>query len=164
MKLYEITESLDYVTNQLEQTGGEITPELDALINTTSRELEKKSDNIVTHLRILEDQLELVSKRKKEIQNLEKSIKSKIDYFKEYILSCMKRANIKKIDGPFSRITVRKPVKALYVDEDKIASKYHKIITAIDKQAIKKDLDNGIDVEGAYYIDGKESVLAKLKG
>lgn len=164
--LYGQIEEMEVINEKLEESGGEITEELGALIEAHSQELQSKIDSVVGYKTYLDDSLVVISDKKKQIQALEKSVKGQIDRFKNYVLMCMKRADLKKIESPLNRITVPKQRQVLTItNEELIPEKFIKteFKKSVDKIALKKAIESGEIVEGAKLELGKESILIKGK-
>jgi len=158
---------MELINQKLEESGGELSDEINALMESTSSELQVKIDNIVDYKRYLDDGLKAVTERRKELQSLEKSVKGQIERFSDYVRNCMARVGLKKIESPFSRITIPKRRKIVVItDEKKIPLEYLDHVPEqyiISKARIKAALENGEKIEGAQLEDGKESIMIKTR-
>ena len=164
--LYGEIEEMKKIELMLEESGGEITEEIGALMDAHSAHFQAKIDSVVGYKNYLEDSLELVTKKRKELQSLEKTIKGRSERFKDYVIMCMRKANLKKIESLFSRITLPKQRSVVVItDKEKIPGIFIKteIKKSIDKVAIKHMLEQGNEVVGARLELGKESVLINSK-
>jgi hypothetical protein len=156
------------VNDLLEESGGEINEQLSELMETTSTNLQKKIDNVTDYKRHLDESLAMVKARRKELQNIEKSISNQIDGFKGYVLSCMKRVGLNKIESPFSRLTIPKQRDVLSVVNEKlIPIEYFNHVPEqyiLDKKKLLDAIKSGEIIEGARLEKGSESILIKHKG
>ena len=69
-----------------------------------------------------------------------------------------------KITGDFGSISIRKPSQVLLIEnESRIPEEFCHYEKKINNAAVKEALKEG-QVEGARLVDGKRSVMIKLKG
>lgn len=125
--------------------------------------LEKKLDNVVAYDQMLSDHLEIVVKRRKELQELEKRIENRKSRFRDYILQCMKLMKITKLESVFCRITMQKPRERFVVDEKFLPKEYYKEIKVVDSERVKKLIEAGEIIPGAGYVEGEESLRVSTR-
>lgn len=81
-------------------------------------------------------------------------MKRSADTLRTIILSAMDKAGIKKIQGDLSTISVGKKAASLIInDEALIPSKYWKAEPTLDKNLLKADLKENIEIPGAEMGD-----------
>ena len=164
VSLYSISTQLTSIFNELNQNAGEINDESAELLESLSSELVTKTDGVVDFIKYQSSYIDEIKKRKKELDDLEKVEKNKLDNFKKYIVTCMTILKEKKLSGKFGKITLRKPIKKLkIIDEKKIPLDFIEKIESykILNSEITKALKNGDDITGAILIDGDQSLLIK---
>lgn len=73
------------------------------------------------------------------------------EYFKTYLTSCLDGAELSKLETARVRVSFRKSVSVDIVDETALPLEFLKVIedVKIDKPAIKKAINSGIEVSGA---------------
>ena len=165
ISLYEISEEIELLSTKLVEMNGELTPELEEMSNQVMHLLLKKTDNMVGYSRQLSDSIEMVEKRRKELQALEKTLTNRLDRFKDYVKYCMHKMGEKKIESVFSRMTVTKGRHSVVItDESKITDKkYFTDVRTYKKKEIEADIKAGINVEGAYLRAGDEGLRMEFK-
>jgi hypothetical protein len=166
LSLYEITEEMEELGNSL--LNGEITEDFEEKEKMLQELLIHKTDSIVFWRQKQIDFHDSIDKRIKELTQLKSKVATTIDRFDNYVISCMNKLEIKKLEGKFDKITLPKPRKAVYIlNKDKIPPKYkvEKIIHQINtsKTKIKKAIESGEIVEGAELRDGKQSIKYSIR-
>lgn len=93
----------------------------------------------------------------------QKSLKNKAENIKKYMALVMDNANERSYKSAAGTISYRATTPSVViVDEDKIPDKYKKTTITVDKQALKKALQDG-DVLGAQLSNGGESLQVRIK-
>lgn len=159
--LFEITKNFSAIESAIEE-GQEMTPEL---MQSLIIELKEKTDNCVGYAMSLDDFLEALKGRKKEIEQAIKSIESKSDRYHEYILNCMENLGVNVIQGATSSLKIRKPIDVVEIaDENEVPLEFvkTKTVSEIDKKGIKDALKAGQEVSGAKLSKGKVSLIYKF--
>jgi hypothetical protein len=164
LSLYQITEEVEQLVNELVASNGELTPELEEKQLLVQKMLLEKTDSVVGYARYLEDSIELVNRRKKEIAELEQQLERRLSRYKDYLKFCMQKMGQKKIETPFSKLSLGRPRLSVSVtNEELLDKKYFRIKKEVDKKLLGDDLANGVEVEGAYLRQGEESISVKMK-
>jgi len=180
--LWEIDKELQAAFQELIENEGELTDELDEILTINQSEFNRKATDYVWAIKNLEQVIEL---RKSEIDRLRKkntSTNNTIDKLKMYLQSSLKlRGGKAKVDD-FS-LSIGKSV-SVEVDDILIQPKYCRYtldikLNAIDavavselldiedtnfkkevnKTEIKKELQQGIEVEGAKLLESTHLVI-----
>lgn len=162
--LYQISAELHLLSRQIEENLGTITEVDELLLDQLSVELVAKTDGVVDYIKSREDRIKAINTRKKELAELETYEKVKLDNFKKYVIKAMSINEHKKLEGNFSRITLRKPLKKLYIsDENKIPLEFiqTETVTKILNTDLKNALKNGELIEGAELVNGEAGLLVK---
>jgi hypothetical protein len=164
MNLYDITTEFSALEEMLALDGGELTEshaELEALV---SEFLVNKTDNMVSFIQKLEDEMEIAAAHIKRIQAYKKVRENAIESLKDYTKTCLNKLDKKKVQGVMGEISLRAPVKVVDIlNENEIAPEFTRIKVELDKTKIAKALKDGEEVKGARLIDGKQSVTFKMK-
>lgn len=159
--LYNLTDDMKALEELLEaDTEGQ--EEAAALIqNEIIGMLKSKTDNIVYFNEYLEDLVEKVDKRAKQLQDLKKTLNNKIESFNNYVLYCMDKLEAPELRGEIKKIKVVKPTKAVEIDDiDQIPVEFIKVKKEVSpmKAEISKAIKAGQQVPGARLVDGKRKV------
>jgi hypothetical protein len=147
--LFQIENELLAIENQLAESGGELTPELEQALEIGQQELKQKSFNYCKYIRSLEAQIDSAKTYEEQIRNYKKSKQRVIERLKMALKNAV--INFDTIETEIFKISNRKSSAVEIVDEDQIPDKY-KIIKQtfqIDKKAIKEAINKGEVVFGA---------------
>ena len=123
-----------------------------------------KSENIIKLTRNMESRIKSVKEEEKRLAEYRKSEEKKLERLKNYVVSCLQDADIKKIDTNVGRISLKKsPASVQILDEDKIPQEFKTTeqVTKISKKDIKEILKAGKTVEGAVLVDDNYSITIK---
>ena len=155
LKLYQIPALMRQALDNLEidEETGEIL-NADGLHNL---ELSAK-DKIANTGRYIRECTVLLDAMKQAKQNIDarmKTLQKRLDYLTGLSLDGMEALGVKKIEEPDIRISTRKSVGAVIEDEEAIPSKFVTIVQTqkINKTEIKKAIQAGQDVPGAYLVE-----------
>lgn len=164
MSLYELTQELVAVNNELISNEGEITPELEAKLNAIALPFREKALSIgkwTLTLASAESEIDAEIKRlqarKKVTANLSKRLT-------DYIKTSMEQADMKKIDTPTLTLAIQKnPPSAEVISEEMIPSRFKRIVQTItiDKKEILEALKEGYEVSGCKLVDDKTHLRIK---
>ena len=150
--LYELAGDLERINNEIINAEGEITPELEAMLDGFTAALDKKAGGIIRwtlNLKgkrdALQNEIDRLTNRKRMVERLDKRLK-------EYVHLCMLKAGMKKLEYDTFTVAVQKnPPSVEVVDEEKISGGYKEIIRTvkIDKKRLLDDMKAGAEIDGA---------------
>ncbi|MBH0311940.1 siphovirus Gp157 family protein [Alcaligenes faecalis] len=156
--LYELTSDLAQLKEIDEMDDAKL------IIEIIETELRQKGTGLIKLNRIIDANVNQCSYEIKELTDKRRVWEKRKKKIREYILSCMENADIKKIETAIGNMTVRKGVSTLKIeDEDKLPDKYLEVIHTykVDKDLLKKDIKDGLVVEGAYMTEPKNTLMIK---
>jgi|GEM_PF-2802140 len=156
--LYELTSDLAQLKEIDEMDDAKL------IIEIIETELRQKGTGLIKLNRIIDANVNQCSDEIKELTDKRRVWEKRKKKIREYILSCMENADIKKIETAIGNMTVRKGVSTLKIeDEDKLPDKYLEVIHTykVDKNLLKKDIKDGLVVEGAYMTEPKNTLMIK---
>lgn len=156
--LYELTSDLAQLKEIDEMDDAKL------IIEIIETELRQKGTGLIKLNRIIDANVNQCSDEIKELTDKRRVWEKRKKKIREYILSCMENADIKKIETAIGNMTVRKGVSTLKIeDEDKLPDKYLEVIHTykVDKDLLKKDIKDGLVVEGAYMTEPKNTLMIK---
>jgi hypothetical protein len=165
ISLYEISEEFNKLEDLILESGGEISEEQEELVAYFENLLTTKTDNMVQFVQKLEDEIDLADKHIKRLNAYKQARKAAIERLKTYTADCMKKLSKTNLKGDLCEIKLRTPLKKVEIyDESKIPSHFIKTTYSVSADAVKKVLNEGVEVSGARLVDGKISVQFKSKG
>ena len=121
--LYQLTEQMSALESLLEDNGGELTPDIEALWQETGESLTKKVDNynaLIIKLKNYSSNLDAEIKR---LQGLKKTADNSLKNVKEHIKSVMEQFGIDKLEGAYCKISLASSTST-EVDEETVLAPY----------------------------------------
>jgi hypothetical protein len=143
------------IANELEENGGELTPDLEKRFEVSVNNMADVSDQLANTLDYVDTAIAVAKKKKDRYQYKQKQFEN----FKDRIRDTAKLLMMNGVafQGEDRKVILTKETKVLNVDNVDInklenKDKYTKVVISLDKTKLKKDIKNGvIDMpEGAY--------------
>jgi len=162
--LFAITTDLKKMDEMLVESDGELTPEIELVMEQVSCLLKTKTDGITSYVRSKEAFLKTVNDELIRINSIKTKTINAMESFDKYIIGCMEKMGKIEIQGELSKIKIKKPHQVVeIINENDINIKYIKkkttVIKMIEKAKIKKALKNNEKVNGAKLSLGKKTVI-----
>lgn len=162
MKLYDIAGELATLHDHLEQTGGELTPDLEASLDGLQMAFSDKVANIgrwvlnvAASEKALTAEIDRLTAKRLARRNLQ-------DRLKEYVKQAMDHAGVKKIEGDaFTWRIQANPPSVEIADQTKIPMRFRIIIPEsfqVDKKKVLDALKSGERIGGAVLVTDKTHV------
>lgn len=151
--LFEITKEVMELASLLEE--GEITPELEERLSISKEELEEKAVNYGKVIKSIDADVKTIDNELARLSALKESKVKTIDRLKESLSNAMKLFHVDKIETPLIKISFRKS-EVLEITDETLIPKYYikkKETENTDKNQIKFDIKNGVDVPGARIVE-----------
>lgn len=149
--LFNIDAELYEVYNEIENNGGEITQELEAVLKISEAERLTKGEGYVYVIKQLKSQTELLKAEAKRLLEIAKQYENSADKLADRLLeSVIAHGQIKTA---FVTISSRKSKSVSITDENAIPSEFMRIKTEPNKTAIKEALESGQEVQGALIVE-----------
>jgi hypothetical protein len=139
--LYKISQELDFILNQLEENGGEITPEIEQALAITQEQFAYKCEDYAAAILNIEAIAAAAKAEKDRLAKLQKFYDDTAKRLRTAISTAMQRYDIPKVENGTMRVFLRHTqIVADDYDINAIPKKYKKakIEVAPDKTAIKK--------------------------
>ena len=163
--LYELSADVQHIISILEDNGGELTPELEAIFDASSEALALKLDNCLVALKSKESLVGAISGEIDRLSDWLSAEGKKCDWLKGYILNNMLRAGVEKSEGVHGRLTVAKGRESVQVDGiGFIPTKYlvEKPATwSADKKALKEAIKRGEEFKEVRIVVGNKTLKVK---
>ena len=162
MNLFEIDAEYRDILAMLEESEGEITPEIEQALNSNEGDFLKKVTNYRNMIFKWKADLEAIKTEKSRIAAIEKNRNNSIERLKNALEYVMANRNLKSVDlGINGSISYRKSV-ATVVDEDVLPLRWFSS-TTVEKpmrSEIMAALKNGEIIEGAR-LEERENLQIK---
>ena len=144
----------------------------DALIDTLDAvdgEMEDKLANCGAFIKQLAAEADALDDEIKSLRQRSAAKKREIDRFKLYMMSCMESADVKKIDQPLARLTIRQNAESVEVADEKSFIEWAMMndrddllrysMPDINKTAVKDAIRSGADIPGAQLVRTKSLII-----
>lgn len=154
-KLLNASEAWIDIANEIEDNGGELTPELEGRFDVAVKDMSEVSDQLANTLDYIDTAVE-VAKRKKDRYALKAK---QFTNFKEKIRTVTKNLMLEGIEfaGEDRKVLLTKATNKINVDDVDMNTlenkdRYTKVVVTLDKVKLKRDIKDGvIDLpEGAF--------------
>ena len=164
--LYEITREHQELMDQLLNSEGEINEATENQLAVIQDHLVTKAGSIINCIDRMESEIDLAKKRINDLKEYISKRENALERMKTYTIQCMENLNLKKIEGDFYSLSIRKPSKVLnIVDSSNVPAHMIEIKQefVIKKNELKKYILDGHTVNGCYIDDGKKSLQIRIK-
>ena len=149
--LFNIDAELYEVYSEIENNGGEMSPELEAALEITEAERMTKGEGYVYVIKQLKSQADLLKAEAKRLLEIAKQYENSADKLADRLLqSVITHGQIKTA---FVTISTRKSKSVSITDESLLKAEYLRIKTEPNKTAIKEALESGQEVQGALIME-----------
>lgn len=123
MNIYQITEELQNIYNELEENGGELTPELEEQLAITQDNLKAKVEDYVNAVKITENECNLIDEEIGRLKMLKESKKKTIERLKKAVVTAVDnygdttKSGSKFIDYGLGKVSIRNSSSVEVFDE-----------------------------------------------
>jgi len=150
MNLYDIQMQLGAVLSQIEEAGGEITPDSEAALNALTMSRDEKLANICAAIKNWEAEAEAVKAEAARLRERGKAIEHRIDKLKEYTVRVLQEGE--KWTNGIHRLSIRESTRVIVDPDAQVPEQYVRVevIQEIDKKLIKTDLESGATLGFAH--------------
>ena len=160
--LYVITAELNAIITQLEELGGEITPELEQALAINEESFAAKSEDYGHAILNLKGMAAAAKAEKERLAALQKFYENTCNRLDNALKTAMVATGHDKVETPTMRLSLRHTTATEVDDLDAVPAEYKttKVEVVADKTAIKKAIQSGEDVPGAHLV---ENVSLQIK-
>lgn len=130
MTLFELSAENRLISDLLEESGGELTPEIEAMMEENKELFPKKIDGYGVMLRRFKSVEDACDTEIKRVQAIKKTAQNSQKNLKKHIKDAMDAFGFKKLEGSMTKIWVTRS-KALEVDEDALLEQFRARIEAL---------------------------------
>lgn len=154
--LYKISQDLDSILSQLEENGGEITPEIEQALTITQEQFAYKCEDYAAAILNIEAVAAAAKAEKDRLAKLQKFYDDTAKRLRTAISTAMLKYDIPKVENGTMRVFLRH-TQAVDPNIDLAVLpkqfKTTKVEEVADKKAIKEAILAGEDVPGASLVD-----------
>ena len=160
--LYGITAELNAILAQLEELGGEITPEIEQALAINEEQFVAKAEDYGHAILNLKGMAAAAKAEKERLAGLQKFYENTQKRLTDALSSAMQVFGHDKVENATMRLSLRHSTATEVDDLDQLPAEYKttKVEVVADKTAIKKAIQQGEDVPGAHLV---ENVSLQIK-
>ncbi len=166
--LHSLITQMQEIEEQIIEAGGELTPEIEALISGTEEKIEDKLDSYAAMIQYLKGQAEYLDNQAKLYAARKRTVTNSIDSMKERMLGAMQAIGQNKIKTAEHSYSYRDYV-SYGVREDATAGEIKALIESglgslefkPDKTAIKERYNNAKEIPGCITVNTKPSITIR---
>lgn len=160
--LYGITAELNAILSQLEELGGEITPELEQALAINEEQFVAKAEDYGHAILNLKAMATAAKAEKDRLAGLQKFYENAQKRLTDALTAAMQVFGQDKVENATMRLSLRHTTATEVDDLDAIPSEFKttKVEVVADKTAIKKAIQSGEAVPGAHLV---ENVSLQIK-
>lgn len=160
--LYGITAELNGILAQLEELGGEITPEIEQALAINEEQFVAKAEDYGHAILNLKGMAAAAKAEKERLAGLQKFYDNTQKRLTDALSSAMQVFGHDKVENATMRLSLRHSTATEVDDLDQLPAEYKttKVEVVADKTAIKKAIQEGEDVPGAHLV---ENVSLQIK-
>ena len=162
LTLYGITAELNGILAQLEELGGEITPELEQALAINEEQFVAKAEDYGHAILNLKGMAAAAKAEKERLAGLQKFYENAQKRLTDALSTAMQVFGHDKVENATLRLSLRHSTATEVDDIDAVPAEYKttKVEVVADKTAIKKAIQEGEDVPGAHIV---ENVSLQIK-
>ena len=160
--LYGITAELNDILTQLEELGGEITPELEQALAINEEQFVAKAEDYGHAILNLKGMAGAAKAEKERLASLQKFYENAQKRLTDALSNAMQVFGHDKVENATMRLSLRHTTATEVDDLDQLPAEFKttKVEVVADKTAIKKAIQSGEDVPGAHLV---ENVSLQIK-
>ena len=152
--LYEMTAEFKAVAQKLEELELDDQTIADTL-EGYSADFENKVIAISSFIRNLESTAEAIKQAEADMYARRKTLDSKVEHLKSYVLTNMKAIGMDKVECPLFKVSIRNNAPSVVIEEGLVLpAKFSvtKTVVSPDKKALKEAIEAGEVVEGVSLV------------
>ena len=160
--LYGITAELNNILAQLEETGGEITPEIEQALAINEEQFVAKAEDYGHAILNLKGMAAAAKAEKERLAALQRFYENAQKRLTDALSNAMQVFGRDKVENATLRLSLRHSTATEVDDLDQLPAEYKttKVEVVADKTAIKKAIQQGEAVPGAHLV---ENVSLQIK-
>ena len=160
--LYGITAELNNILAQLEETGGEITPEIEQALAINEEQFVAKAEDYGHAILNLKGMAAAAKAEKERLAALQRFYENAQKRLTDALSNAMQVFGRDKVENATLRLSLRHTTATEVDDLDAVPAEYKttKVEVVADKTAIKKAIQQGEEVPGARLV---ENVSLQIK-
>lgn len=140
LTLYQISEEQQRLNAMLEESGGELTPEIEEALAINRDNLQVKAEGYATSILKYKAMAEMIANESKRLAAMKKTCENICDNMKKRLAKAMQDFEINGIEAGTMKLSLRKSTSVVIDDDLNIPADCIKVETSIDKTKVKEHL------------------------
>lgn len=162
LTLLEAVEALMISESWLEEAGGELTPEVEALLNEADGDLKEKVERVALKVKQLEGQAKAIKEEADRLTARARARSNGADSLKRYLERCMNAVGLKKVDGLLCTVAMQlNPPKVEMTDGTDLKELYEAGFPGVDLVPVSFALNKKAVLEAVKEAGDPARVLPK---
>ena len=161
--LRELTIKAASLTNELVESGGEISPELEQALIANEFSLANKIDAYASVLERLDAEIAHWKTQKADADMVLKRLEGAKDRLRDSLKTSGQALGESRLEGQFHKISITPSKGRLIIDEEALDKSYTRVVQSVeaDTSRIREALDRGETVAGAHIEPGMIMRISK---
>lgn len=154
MNIYSIQNEYQLLINQIIESDGEVTPELELALAINKDQLQSKSESYAYIIKQMDAECDIIDLEIKRLQQCKKVRENTIDRLKSTLTTAMNVFEVPEIKTPLIKINFRKSESVIVMDVNDLPKEYKvvKVTEQADKVKIKEALKAGESILGCELV------------
>lgn len=165
LKLYEIAQARDILDTWLAETDGELTPELEQMLNELDGQADEKIERVGLYIRERASEAKAVKEERDRLDGIAKRDERAVESLKAYLKAQMERLNKTKVNGLLATVAIQRnsqpsvttalEANALYAipEAQAFVRREEKVVYTIDRDAVLAAWKNQQPLPSAIVVD-----------
>ena len=153
--IYNIGAEQLRINEMLEETGGELTPEIEEALVLNEQNFAVKVDGYINTIAKYTDIEDAIANEIKRLSALKKTASNIKTNLKERLAYGMDMMGYDKLDLGLHKLSFRNSTAVNVTDETHIPAEYIIVETKVDKMKLKEALKNGETIQGAELVNNR---------
>ena len=143
LTLYKITEEQRLIESMLEETGGELTPEIEQMLVINEQNFMTKSRDYGYAILRYEAMISAIKAEKARLDGIKKYCENAVSRMEERLVVAMKTFDKPKVELDTMKLSLRKSERVVIDDETKVPADCIKVTTTVNKTDLKAHIKAG---------------------
>lgn len=157
--LYNITAEHRYLCAMLEESGGELTPEIEEALAINEEQLAVKAEAYAEMVNKYSNLAAIAKARKEQMAAAQAAAEKIAQRLKDRLRDAMIEFDTPKIESGVYRLSLRSTKSVVVDDEAVLPNAYRIVKTTADKAAIRAAIESGEEVRGAHLQMNKSLII-----
>lgn len=157
--LYNITAEHRYLCALLEESSGELTPEIEEALAINEEQLTVKAEAYAEMVNKYSNLAAIAKARKEQMAAAQAAAEKIAQRLKDRLRDAMVEFDTPKIESGVYRLSLRSTKSVVVDDEAVLPNAYRIVKTTADKAAIRAAIESGEEVRGAHLQMNKSLII-----